>query len=170
MKTLQFDGSDVRLVPLASARRQISQYFGDQSLSKEPIHILVELPALGKCGTCICYCRKMPSNVVLSTTFPTYLPRTLTMPSSTRFVSACPRPPDFAVFSNVTSTTRLIATHLIISLVLIIFLSLLRLSTESPPRKRLHITSPAPDPPGKYHLNHHFPQTYLNFSECSGAT
>ena len=60
LKTLQFDGSDDRLVRLASARRQISQYFADQDLSKEPINILVELPALGECGTCICYCRKMP--------------------------------------------------------------------------------------------------------------
>jgi len=57
LKTLQFDGSDDRLVLLASARQQISQYFGDQDLSKEPIHILAELPALGECGTCICYCR-----------------------------------------------------------------------------------------------------------------
>ena len=56
LKTLVFDGSDVRLLCLASARRLISQYFGDQDLSKEPIHILVELPALGECGTCICYC------------------------------------------------------------------------------------------------------------------
>ena len=56
LKTLVFDGSDVRLVPLASARRLISQYLGDQDLSKEPIHILVELPALGECGNCICYC------------------------------------------------------------------------------------------------------------------
>jgi hypothetical protein len=57
LKTLQFDGCDDRLVRLASAHRQISQYFGNQDLSKEPIHILVELPALGECGTCICYCR-----------------------------------------------------------------------------------------------------------------
>jgi hypothetical protein len=56
LKTLQFDDSDGRLVRL-SAVRQISQYFGDQDFSKEPIHILVELPALGECGTCICYCR-----------------------------------------------------------------------------------------------------------------
>lgn len=46
LKTLQFDGSDDHLVRLTSARRQISQYFGDQDLSKEPIHILVELPVL----------------------------------------------------------------------------------------------------------------------------
>ena len=60
LKTLVFDGPDVRLLRLASARRLISQYFGDQDLSKEPIHILVELPALGECGTCICYCCSMP--------------------------------------------------------------------------------------------------------------
>jgi len=55
LKTLWFDGSDNRLVRLASARRQISQYFRDTDLSKEPIHILVEVPALGECGTFICY-------------------------------------------------------------------------------------------------------------------
>jgi len=55
LKTLQFDGSDDHLVRLASARRQISQYFGDEDLSKEPIHILVKVSALGECGACICY-------------------------------------------------------------------------------------------------------------------
>ncbi|EDR00458.1 uncharacterized protein LACBIDRAFT_334116 [Laccaria bicolor S238N-H82] len=45
LKTLQFDGSDERLVRLTSTHQQISQYFRDQDLSKEPIHILVELPA-----------------------------------------------------------------------------------------------------------------------------
>jgi hypothetical protein len=57
LKTLQFDGSDDRLVRLATARRQIFQYFGNQDLDKEPIHILVQLPAPGECGTRICYCR-----------------------------------------------------------------------------------------------------------------
>ena len=49
LRTLQFDGSDlrlVRLVRLASARRQISQYFKDEDLFKEPIHILFEVPSL----------------------------------------------------------------------------------------------------------------------------
>jgi hypothetical protein len=31
---------------VAFAHLQISQYFGDEDLSKEPIHILVEVPAL----------------------------------------------------------------------------------------------------------------------------
>ena len=53
LRTLQFDGSDNRLVRLTSARRQISQHFGN--LSKEPIHILVELPPLSECDTCIFY-------------------------------------------------------------------------------------------------------------------
>jgi hypothetical protein len=57
LKTLRFDGSDDRLVRLASARRQISQYFGNEDLSKEPIHILVHLPALGECRTRISYSR-----------------------------------------------------------------------------------------------------------------
>jgi len=56
LKTLQFDGSDDRLVRL-SARRSISQYFGDEDLSKEPIHILVELQALGECVTHVFYSR-----------------------------------------------------------------------------------------------------------------
>jgi Crinkler effector protein N-terminal domain len=54
-KTLQFDGSDNHLVRLASARRQISQIFGDKDLSKEPIHVLVGVPPLGECDICICY-------------------------------------------------------------------------------------------------------------------
>jgi len=56
LKTLQFDGSDDRLVRLY-ARRSISQCFGDEDLSKEPIHILVELSALGECTTHIFYSR-----------------------------------------------------------------------------------------------------------------
>jgi len=55
LKTLRLDGSDDRLVRLTSARRQISQHFKDEDLSKEPIHILVKVPPLGQCGTCICY-------------------------------------------------------------------------------------------------------------------
>ena len=55
LRTLQFDGSDNRLVRLTSARRQISQHFGNINLSKEPIHILVELPPLSECDTCIFY-------------------------------------------------------------------------------------------------------------------
>jgi hypothetical protein len=51
LKTIRFDGSDVRLVRLNKARQRISQLFGDEDLSKEPIHILVEVPALGECGT-----------------------------------------------------------------------------------------------------------------------
>ena len=52
LKTLQFNGSDGRLDRLTYARRPISQYFRDEDLSKEPIHILVEVPApLGECGT-----------------------------------------------------------------------------------------------------------------------
>jgi len=51
LKTTRFDGSDVRLVRLNKARQRISQLFGDEDLSKEPIHILVEVPALGECGT-----------------------------------------------------------------------------------------------------------------------
>ncbi|CAA7268828.1 unnamed protein product [Cyclocybe aegerita] len=47
LKTLQFDGSDVRLVRLNNARRRISQLFEGEDLSKEPIHILVEKPAFG---------------------------------------------------------------------------------------------------------------------------
>ena len=43
LKTLQFDGSDNHLVRLNSARRLISQIFEDINLSKEPIHILVEV-------------------------------------------------------------------------------------------------------------------------------
>lgn len=46
LKTLQFDGSDNHLVRLASARRRIFQVFEDINLSKEPIHILVEVPSL----------------------------------------------------------------------------------------------------------------------------
>ena len=56
LRTLQFDGSDDRLVRLY-ARRSISQYFRDKDLSKEPIHILVELPALGECVTHVFYSR-----------------------------------------------------------------------------------------------------------------
>jgi hypothetical protein len=55
LKTFQFDGSDDRLVHLASARQQISQHFGNENLSKEPIHILVELPPLSECVTCNFY-------------------------------------------------------------------------------------------------------------------
>jgi hypothetical protein len=56
LKTLQFDGSDVVcLVRLASARQQISQHFENKNLSKEPIHVLVELPPLSECVTCIFY-------------------------------------------------------------------------------------------------------------------
>jgi hypothetical protein len=56
LKTLRFEESEDRLVRLTgSARRQISHYFGDEDLSKEPIHILVEVPALGGCGSRICY-------------------------------------------------------------------------------------------------------------------
>ncbi|KAH9972535.1 hypothetical protein BGW80DRAFT_356581 [Lactifluus volemus] len=50
LKTIQFDDSDVRsdvrLVRLNNALQPISQLFGDEDLSKEPIHILVEVPAL----------------------------------------------------------------------------------------------------------------------------
>jgi hypothetical protein len=56
LKTLQFNGVDDRLVHL-NARLQISQYLGNKDLSKEPIHILVQLPALGECGTHISYSR-----------------------------------------------------------------------------------------------------------------
>ena len=55
LKTLQFHGSDGRLVRLASARRQISQHFGDRNLSKEPIHILVEVSPLGECYACLLF-------------------------------------------------------------------------------------------------------------------
>ncbi|KAG5635474.1 hypothetical protein H0H81_011102 [Sphagnurus paluster] len=48
LRTLQFDGTDDRLVRLTSARRKISLHFGDEDLSKEPIHILVEVPALAQ--------------------------------------------------------------------------------------------------------------------------
>ncbi|CAA7270120.1 unnamed protein product [Cyclocybe aegerita] len=48
LKTLQFDGSDVRLVRLHIARRQISQLFEGEDLSKEPLHVLVEAPALAQ--------------------------------------------------------------------------------------------------------------------------
>ncbi|CAA7263721.1 unnamed protein product [Cyclocybe aegerita] len=41
-----FDGSDVRLVRLHIARWKISQFF-NEDLSKEPLHVLVEAPALG---------------------------------------------------------------------------------------------------------------------------
>jgi hypothetical protein len=51
LKTIRFDGSDDRLVRLNKALRRISQLFGDEYLSKEPIHILVEVPVLGECGT-----------------------------------------------------------------------------------------------------------------------
>ena len=51
LQTIRFNGSDVRLVRLNKARQRISQLFGDEDLSKEPIHILVEVPALGECGT-----------------------------------------------------------------------------------------------------------------------
>jgi hypothetical protein len=50
LKTIRFDGSDIHLVRLNKARHQISQHFDDEHLSKEPIHILVEAPALGECG------------------------------------------------------------------------------------------------------------------------
>lgn len=63
LKTLQFDGSDDHLVRLTSARRQISQHFGDKNLSKEPIHILVEVPPLGEYGTCI-YCSMLKGFVL----------------------------------------------------------------------------------------------------------
>ena len=53
LKTIRFNGSDVRLVRLNKARQRISQLFGDEDSSKEPIHILVEVPTLGECGTCI---------------------------------------------------------------------------------------------------------------------
>jgi hypothetical protein len=46
LKTLQFDGSDVRLVRLAFARQQISQHLGNKNLSK--------VPPLSECVTCIC--------------------------------------------------------------------------------------------------------------------
>ncbi|KAH9967022.1 hypothetical protein BGW80DRAFT_1447570, partial [Lactifluus volemus] len=46
LKTIRFDGSDDRLVRLNKALRRISQLFGDEYLSKEPIHILVEVPVL----------------------------------------------------------------------------------------------------------------------------
>ena len=55
LKTLQFDGSDDHLIYLCSARQQISHHFGDKKLSNEPIHILVEVPSLGKCDTCTYY-------------------------------------------------------------------------------------------------------------------
>ncbi|KAJ3512189.1 hypothetical protein NLJ89_g3661 [Agrocybe chaxingu] len=48
LKTIQFDGSDVRLVRLNQARRRISQLFEGEDLSKEPIHILVEVPTLAR--------------------------------------------------------------------------------------------------------------------------
>jgi Crinkler effector protein N-terminal domain len=50
LKTIRFDGSDDRVVRLKALQR-ISQLFGDEDLSKEPIHILVEVPTLGECGT-----------------------------------------------------------------------------------------------------------------------
>jgi hypothetical protein len=66
LKTIQFDDSDVRsdvrLVRLNKALQTISQLFGDEDLSKEPIHILVEVPALGECGTRF-------SNSVIPSTF-----------------------------------------------------------------------------------------------------
>ena len=51
LKTIQFDGSDVRLVILNPAREQISQFFVYEDLAKEPIHILVRVPAFGECDT-----------------------------------------------------------------------------------------------------------------------
>jgi hypothetical protein len=62
LKTIRFDGSDVRLVRLNKALQRISQFFRDEDLSKEPIHILVEVPALGECGTRF-------SNSVIPSTF-----------------------------------------------------------------------------------------------------
>ncbi|KAH9957260.1 hypothetical protein BGW80DRAFT_1382899 [Lactifluus volemus] len=50
LKTIRFNGSDDRIVRLKALQR-ISQLFGDEDLSKEPIHILVEVPMLGECGT-----------------------------------------------------------------------------------------------------------------------
>jgi Crinkler effector protein N-terminal domain len=50
LNTIRFDGSDVRLFRLKALQR-ISQLFGDEDLSKEPIHILVEVPAFSECGT-----------------------------------------------------------------------------------------------------------------------
>ena len=49
LKTIRFDGSDVRLVYLHKSRQRISQIFGDEALSKEPIHILVEVLDHGEC-------------------------------------------------------------------------------------------------------------------------
>lgn len=46
-KTIRFDDSDVCLGRLNKPRQQISELFGDEGISKEPIHILV---ALGECG------------------------------------------------------------------------------------------------------------------------
>jgi len=46
LKTNQFDESDNRLVRL-SAGRKISRYFGNNNLSNEFIHILVEVPPFG---------------------------------------------------------------------------------------------------------------------------
>jgi hypothetical protein len=62
LKTVRLNDSDVRLVPLNKARQRISQIFGDEDLSKEPIHILVEAPALGECVTRF-------SNSVIPSTF-----------------------------------------------------------------------------------------------------
>jgi hypothetical protein len=62
LKTIRFDDSDVvRLVRLNKAVQRISQLFGDEDLSKEPIHILVEVPALGEC------CTRFSNSVVPST-------------------------------------------------------------------------------------------------------
>ena len=63
LKTIQFDGSDTRLVRLTEAQQRISQIFGDEDLSKEPIHILAEVPDRGGCQ---CPCCLMLKGLKLS--------------------------------------------------------------------------------------------------------
>ena len=58
LKSIQFDGSDDRLIILNKGRQQISQFFGSEDLSKEPIHILVQVPAFCECDTRI-FCSMM---------------------------------------------------------------------------------------------------------------
>jgi len=105
LKTIRFDATDTRLHRLPPAS-EISELFGTV-LPRKTIHVLVELPALRECGTHISYSRLrldrylcalllfVVINVVLWSTFPTYVNRTLTMPPSTHCFFTFPRPPPF---------------------------------------------------------------------------
>jgi hypothetical protein len=57
------------------------------------LHIIVQKP-LGESYVDL-YVVKCPANVVVLSTLPTYLNRTLTMPPFTRCFFTCPRPPPF---------------------------------------------------------------------------